>query len=54
MTFCAADLLTPVEPRRSSLMFSGEENCSDIRIVSILHVENTSRVADAVCTAPDD
>jgi CheY-like chemotaxis protein len=43
-----ADLSSPVEPRRSSLMFRDEVDCSDTGAVSILHVEDHPVVADAV------
>jgi two-component system chemotaxis response regulator CheY len=43
-----ARLRTPAEPRRSSLMFRDEEECSDTRAVSILHVEDDALVVDAV------
>jgi CheY-like chemotaxis protein len=43
-----AHLRTPVEPRRSSLMFRNEVDCPDTRAVSILHVEDEATVADAV------
>lgn len=41
-------LRTPVEPRKSSLMFRDEVDCPDTRAVSVLHVEDDSLVADAV------
>lgn len=41
-------LRTPVEPRRSSLMFRDEVDCPDTRPVLVLHVEDDSLVADAV------
>jgi CheY-like chemotaxis protein len=43
-----AHLRTPVEPRRSSLMFRDEIDCPDTRAVSVLHVEDEATVADAV------
>ncbi len=43
-----AHLRTPVEPRRSSLMFRDELDCPDTGAVSILHVEDHPVVADAV------
>ena len=43
-----AHLRTPVEPRRSSLMFRDEIDCPDTRAVSVLHVEDEAAVADAV------
>jgi two-component system chemotaxis response regulator CheY len=43
-----ARLRTPVEPRRSSLMFRDEIDCPDTRAVSILHVEDEVSVADVV------
>jgi CheY-like chemotaxis protein len=49
-----AHLRTPVEPRRSSLMFRDEEDCPDTRAVSILHVEDEATVADAVQMILDD
>lgn len=49
-----AHLRTPVEPRRSSLMFRDEEDCPDTRVVSILHVEDNLHVADAVRATLDD
>jgi CheY-like chemotaxis protein len=45
---------TPVEPRRSSLMFRDELDCPDTRAVSVLHVEDDSFVADAVRMTLDD
>lgn len=45
---------TPVEPRRSSLMFRDEVDCPDMRAVSVLHVEDDSLVADAVRMTLDD
>jgi two-component system chemotaxis response regulator CheY len=47
-------LRTPVEPRRSSLMFRDEVDCPDTRAVSILHVEDDAFVADAVRMALED
>jgi CheY-like chemotaxis protein len=41
-------LRTPVEPRKSSLMFRDEVDCPDTRPVSVLHVEDEPLVADAV------
>ncbi|HEX8118006.1 MAG TPA: response regulator, partial [Pyrinomonadaceae bacterium] len=41
-------LRTPVEPRKSSLMFRDEVDCPDTRAVSVLHVEDDALVADAV------
>jgi CheY-like chemotaxis protein len=41
-------LRTPVEPRKSSLMFRDEVDCPDTRAVSVLHVEDEPLVADAV------
>lgn len=43
-----ADLCSPIEPRRSSLMFRDEVDCPDTGAVSILHVEDHPVVADAV------
>jgi CheY-like chemotaxis protein len=43
-----ARLRTPVEPRRSSLMFRDDEDCPDTRLVSVLHVEDEGYVAEAV------
>jgi two-component system chemotaxis response regulator CheY len=43
-----AYLRTPVEPRRSSLMFRGDDDCPDTGAVSILHVEDYRIIADAV------
>jgi len=45
---------TPVEPRRSSLMFRDEEDCPDTRAVTVLHVEDEATVADAVRTVLGD
>lgn len=47
-------LRTPVEPRRSSLMFRDEVDCPDTRAVSVLHVEDDSLVADAVRMTLED
>lgn len=41
-------LRTPVEPRKSSLMFRDEVDCPDTRPVSVLHVEDEPLVANAV------
>ncbi len=41
-------LRTPVEPRKSSLMFRDEVDCPDTRVVSVLHVEDDALVAGAV------
>jgi CheY-like chemotaxis protein len=41
-------LRTPVEPRKSSLMFRDEVDCPDTRPVSVLHIEDEPLVADAV------
>lgn len=41
-------LRTPVESRKSSLMFRDEVDCPDTRAVSVLHVEDEPLVADAV------
>ena len=41
-------LRTPVEPRRSSLMFRDEVDCPDTRPVSVLHIEDEPLVANAV------
>lgn len=49
-----AHLRTPVETRRSSLMFRDEEDCPDTRAVSVLHVEDEATVADAVKMTLDD
>ncbi|MDQ3802479.1 MAG: response regulator [Acidobacteriota bacterium] len=49
-----AHLRSPVEPRRSSLMFRDEADCPDTRAVSILLVEDDAFVADAVRTALED
>ncbi len=43
-----AHLRTPVEPRRSSLMFRDELNCPDIHAVSVLHVEDDAFVTGGV------
>lgn len=43
-----AHLRTPVEPRRSSLMFRDDEDCPDGRVVAVLHVEDHALVADLV------
>ncbi len=43
-----AHLRTPIEPRRSSLMFRDEIDCPDTGAVSILHVEDHAVIADAV------
>jgi two-component system chemotaxis response regulator CheY len=43
-----AQLRTPVEHRRSSLMFRDEVNCPELRVVCVLHVEDDRLVADAV------
>ena len=47
-------LRTPVEPRRSSLMFRDEVDCSDTRNVSVLHIEDRAKVAEAVRTKLED
>jgi CheY-like chemotaxis protein len=49
-----AQLRTPVEPRRRSLMFRDEVDCPDTRSVSILHVEDNAAVADSVQVALAD
>lgn len=41
-------LRTPVEPRKSSLMFRDEVDCPDTRTVSVLHVEDYADVAEAM------
>lgn len=41
-------LRTPVEPRKTSLMFRDEIDCPDTRPVSVLHAEDDRLVADAV------
>lgn len=43
-----AHLRTPVEPRRSSLMFRDEVDCPDTRSVSVMHVEDDALVAQGV------
>jgi CheY-like chemotaxis protein/tetratricopeptide (TPR) repeat protein len=43
-----AQLRTPVEPRRSSLIFRGDEDCSETRAVCVLHVEDDRFVSEAV------
>jgi CheY-like chemotaxis protein len=43
-----AQLRAPVEPRRRSLMFRGDDDCPDTGALSILHVEDHTVVADAV------
>lgn len=43
-----ANMRTPVEPRRNSLMFRDEVDCPDTRSVSVLHVEDDALVVDAV------
>jgi CheY-like chemotaxis protein len=43
-----AHLRTPVEPRRTSLMFRDDVDCPDTRAVSVLHVEDNAAVADSV------
>lgn len=43
-----ADLCTPVETRRNSLMFRGDEDCPETRAVCILHVEDDRHVSEAV------
>lgn len=43
-----AQLRTPVEHRASSLMFRGDEDCPETRVVCVLHVEDDRLVADAV------
>jgi CheY-like chemotaxis protein len=43
-----AHLRAPVEPRRKSLMFRDEVDCSDTRAVTVLHVEDDALVADGV------
>lgn len=47
-------LRTPVEPRRSSLMFRDELNCPDTRAVSVLHVEDDALVADGIRMTLED
>jgi two-component system chemotaxis response regulator CheY len=47
-------LRTPVEPRRSSLMFRDEDDCPDTRAVIVLHVEDEATAADAVQTSLAD
>jgi two-component system chemotaxis response regulator CheY len=49
-----AHLRTPVEPRKSSLMFRDDEDCPDTGAVSILHVEDEALVADTVHMTLDD
>ena len=46
-------LRTPVEPRKSSLMFRDEVDCPDTRTVSVLHVEDEPPIAEAVQVALD-
>jgi CheY-like chemotaxis protein len=41
-------LRTPVEPRKSSLMFRDEVDCPDTRPVSVLHIEDEQLIADAI------
>lgn len=43
-----AQMRTPVERRRSSLMFRDELDCPEMRAVCVLHVEDDRLVADAV------
>jgi len=43
-----ARMRTPVEHRRSSLMFRDEVDCPELRAVCVLHVEDDRLVADAV------
>jgi CheY-like chemotaxis protein/tetratricopeptide (TPR) repeat protein len=43
-----AQMRTPVERRRSSLMFLDEVDCPELRAVCVLHVEDDRLVADAV------
>jgi CheY-like chemotaxis protein/tetratricopeptide (TPR) repeat protein len=43
-----AQMRTPVEHRRSSLMFRDEVDCPELRAVCVLHVEDDRLVADAV------
>jgi CheY-like chemotaxis protein/tetratricopeptide (TPR) repeat protein len=47
-------LRTPVEPRKSSLMFRDEVDCPETRAVLVLHVEDEPCVADPVRTMLDD
>ena len=43
-----AQLRTPVEQHRRSLMFRGDEECPETRTVCVLHVEDDRLVADSV------
>jgi CheY-like chemotaxis protein/tetratricopeptide (TPR) repeat protein len=43
-----AQMRTPVEHRRSSLMFRDDVDCPELRAVCVLHVEDDRLVADAV------
>jgi CheY-like chemotaxis protein/Tfp pilus assembly protein PilF len=43
-----AQLRTPVEPRARRLMFRGDEECPETRVVCVLHVEDDRLIADAV------
>jgi hypothetical protein len=47
-------LRTPVEPRKSSLMFRDEVDCPETQAVSVLHVEDDTFVADTVRMTLDD
>lgn len=49
-----AHLRTPIEPRKSSLMFRDDVGCFDTRAVSVLHVEDDALVADVVNMTLDD
>jgi CheY-like chemotaxis protein len=49
-----AQLRTPVECRRQSLMFRDDEDCPDTRGVTVLHVEDDRVVADVVQMTLDD
>ncbi len=43
-----AQMRIPVEHRRSSLMFRGDEDCPETRAVVVLHVEDEATVAEPV------
>jgi len=49
-----AELRTPVEHRRSSQMFRDEVDCTELRAVCVLHVEDDWLVADTVNTSLHD
>ncbi|MGB8508528.1 MAG: response regulator [Pyrinomonadaceae bacterium] len=49
-----AYLRTPVESRKSSLIFRDDSDCPEIRAVSILHVEDDRFVAEVVHDTLDD